>query len=532
MRARAGLALVVTALVLGTPAAAMARSRVGVQQFKGAGEGPVRAKVVKAIKANGFQLVGAKQIESTASKLGVNLEGDDGWSAVAKELNVSAFVTGELTRKKASLTVRNGADGAVAGQASFAGANPKKIKAAVAAGFWRQLGTAIKHGQPPSGAKAKSVVAEEAEPADDEAGGTGAEGASGGEDEPRGGSKAGAKASSKKSTAAGDDEKAGDDDDTSRRHRAAKARPAEPKEPKEASEEGAGESAGLPPPVALELGVGVRALFRNLAWNQDPQRRMVPYSLSPGPEAGFWLDLYPASFITGGVASQIGLFGGFNNGFGVVSTTDSGSKLTTNFRDYLAGLKMRFPLGAFIPYVAVAYGGQSFILQGQPAGGNATVPGVDYKFIRAGAGAGVTFTRKLSMDLNADYLLVNSVGSQPGQIGSSDFFSRAKAFAVDAGVSLAYRATSLLAVRAGADFRQYGLDFHVRPTDPLIVGGATDRYITVWTGLEIVLDGLGRVESDEQEAPAAEPAPKAGAGRKPQKGAEPAKHDDEDDDAG
>ena len=116
---------------------AAGKARVGVLSLRGAGEGVVRAKISAALKANGFLVVGSEQLESSASGLGVSLDSDKGVVAVARELNISAFVSGELSKKKASLTVRNGADGAVLGDDSFAGPNPKKIAAAVGSTFWR-----------------------------------------------------------------------------------------------------------------------------------------------------------------------------------------------------------------------------------------------------------------------------------------------------------------------------------------------------------------------------------------------------------
>jgi hypothetical protein len=153
-------ALLAAGLAAPVAGAAGKGGRVGVAVLRGAGEGVVREKISGALKANGFQVVGGQQLESTASSLGVSLDGDAGFRAVAKELNISAFVAGELSRKKADLVVRNGADGAVLGDASFAGANPKKIGAQVGSDFWRQLGPAVRQGKPPSGSKGKAAIAE------------------------------------------------------------------------------------------------------------------------------------------------------------------------------------------------------------------------------------------------------------------------------------------------------------------------------------------------------------------------------------
>jgi hypothetical protein len=266
--------------------------------------------------------------------------------------------------------------------------------------------------------------------------------------------------------------------------------------------EGEGTPGGL---TALRFGVGGKALFRTLAWNAD-MGALAPYKLSPGPEVGGWLEVYPAAFATDGFAANIGLYGGFNYGIGAESKLPSGTKLTTTYQDFLVGVKVRIPVGMMIPYVAGAYGMQKFHLE--PV--DATRPNFNYAFIRAGAGARVQFTPSVDMDLGAGYLIVTNLGSQAGEIQA--LYPNAKANGVDVNLSLGFRLTSLIGIRAGADFRQYGLSLHWNTGQPgIIAGGATDRYITAWGGLEILLDGVGSGGGGGEEgeaAPAKKPASK------------------------
>src|SRR6185295_14254490 len=121
-------------------------------------EALIRKAVMQAIKANGYDMIKSRQIETTASSIGASLDSNEGWKALAKELALSAFVTGEVGRKKATLTVRNGADGAVNAEETWTGANPRKLAAEVAKTFWRRLGAAVERGKAPSGAKKASKV--------------------------------------------------------------------------------------------------------------------------------------------------------------------------------------------------------------------------------------------------------------------------------------------------------------------------------------------------------------------------------------
>jgi hypothetical protein len=511
-------ALVAAALIGGaaSDAAAASKIRVGVPSLKGSGEGMIRAAISKVLKANGLQVVGSSQIDAVATNLGVMVDSDEGLSAVAKELNIAAFVTGEASKKRVTLAVRNGADGAVIGRASFPGANVKAMQSAVGAGFWRLLGGAIGEGQPPAGAKTKAVVAPEPEsPAEEPAEAAAPAARAGGE-----------------STA-----EVADQPIRPARRRAVRPPPAESAPAADADREAEAEDKPIKvaakkskrrrakplaeEPAEEEEDDGGKALFRRLSWHQDPEGRLAPYSLAPGPEAAVWLEIYPASFTSGAFGANVGLFGSFDNGFGVTSTTRDGSRLTTSFRDYQAGLKLRLPTGAFSPNISLAYGGQSFSLQAR--NGTLVVPGVDYRFIRAAIGAHVTFTRSVLMDLGFGYLSVSDPGAQAGQIGSSTYFPRALAYAVDVGVSLTVRLGDLLAVRAGGDLRQYGLDLRAHSSDPLKVGGAVDRYISVWGGLEVILDGQiqdtpagggGGGGDDDEKEPGESPPPAKDKGSK------------------
>ncbi len=485
-KTRAAVAAVVIASLLALPddASAAGKAHIGVLSLRGAGEGVVRAKISAALKANGFQVVGTEQLESSASSLGVSLDSDKGLVAVARELNVSAFVSGELSKKKAALTVRNGADGSVLGDDSFAGPNPKKIAAAVGSTFWRQLGPAVRQGKPPSGAKTKAVIAEEAAPAEEAADDAPAGAPPAAEEKPRKRSRRVAEAEPEAAAPAA--------------READVARPrAKPAEPEESGPEGA-----LP---ALTLGIGAAGMNRSLSWHQDNSNSLAPYSLPAGPQAAVWLEAYPAAFSTAGFASRIGVFGEFNQGFGVNSTANGGTtKLTTAFQDFLAGVKLRWPVSIFAPYLSAAYGAQSFKLTTQ-SGTPPMIPSVAYKFIRIGLGSRADITPQLSADLGFAFMLLTDAGKNAGELKSATYFPSATGYAVDIGASIAYRFTRIIGARAGVDFRQYGLSANPGPMAALIAGGATDRYIFFGAGVELVLDGVSGAVADDEKEPGGSP---------------------------
>ena len=283
--------------------------------------------------------------------------------------------------------------------------------------------------------------------------------------------------------------------------KAAKAPP-----PKESDSEGGG---GL---VAFRFGIGGRALFRNVSWTGD-MGGLAPYSLSPGPQLGLWLEAFPAAFATDGFAGNIGVFGHFNLGFGASSKDPAGNTLTTKFQDFLAGVKVRVPFGGFQPYLAVGYGVQTFLLD--PAA--ATRPNFNYGLLFIGAGARMQVTEAFDVDLAGGYVHVMSTGTRAGDFGQ--LYPRATALGFDLTLSAGLRVASMIGIRAGVDFRQFGLATSFRSGDMGIPAvGGVDRNITVWGGLELVFDGLGGGGGSDEEAPAKKPPAKA---KKPPREAEP-----------
>jgi hypothetical protein len=237
---------------------------------------------------------------------------------------------------------------------------------------------------------------------------------------------------------------------------------------------------------------------------------LPPYALSPGPEGTVWVEAYPGAFVSKGFAANVGLMASYDQGFGVTSTTTDGARLTTKFQDLLVGVKVRLPVNDLLtPYVSAAFGEQLFKLQSS-TGAASVIPSVAYKSIRLGIGTRLALTPVLAADIGVGYLLVTDLGKLNGEIAAMDKFPNAKANGIDLGVSVAYRIVKYVGARVGLDFRQYGLDFKVTRDSSLIAGGATDRYITAWGGVEVVLDGLGggsAADDDEKEPEAEAPPP-------------------------
>jgi hypothetical protein len=333
---------------------------------------------------------------------------------------------------------------------------------------------------------------------------------------------------------ASSDEKSSGKDSEDDEKPAAKASPPPPPEDEDvaakkpakaakASPKAESEDGGIGAPIAFRLGIGGRGLFRTLSWTDDGGA-LAPYSLAPGPEVGVWLEAFPAAFMTDGFAANIGIFGHFDYGIGASSKTPAGATLTTKYQDFLAGLKIRFPVGMFIPYVAGAYGMQKFHLE--PA--DPTRPNFNYALVSAGAGARILLTPAVDLDVGAAYLYVLNPGSTAGEVAAPNLYPNATAYGIDATLSLGFRLMSTVGIRAGVDFRQIGLATHWKTSDAALrAGGATDRNIAVWGGLEVTFDGLGGGGGESEEAAPAKKGPPPKAKKPPAEDGEPEAGTDE-----
>jgi hypothetical protein len=481
--ARVGAALALALLVMATGAglAQAAPKRLGVLNFRGPAEGATRNVVTKVGKAHKYQVVGGQAIAKTASKLHVTLSDNDGFRAVAKELGIAAFVTGEVTKKKAMLTVRSGEDGSVSAEASWAGANPRKVSKAVAKTFWRRLGPAIERSNAPSGAK-QAVVAEEAAAPE-----TGA-------DEP-GDEPAASKSDNKKVA----EEAAPSDSDRPRKSSKKKSDGDEAGSETTVSEhadepEGDSGMTGQ----ALILGVGPRILSRALAYTDDRYHRNSKYNLGVAPEVGLNVELYPGALAgVGGIASDIGVVADVSYMLPVVTSPapNKVGQYKTYSLAWSAGAKIRLPFGLF---GTVAYGSQRFQLQPSMSGTSGVdVPMVDYRFVRIGGGGRFAVTPEVSIMANLAYLHCLSLG----QIAFASYYPKATCAAVEAGGGVGYRVSSLIEVQGGVSLRRFGLNFHqvygdqyasvATDTSIRVAGGAVDQYILGYVALAVVLGGSG-----------------------------------------
>jgi len=256
----------------------------------------------------------------------------------------------------------------------------------------------------------------------------------------------------------------------------------------------------------------MRSLSFNQPRNDLSNTKVANYSLPRAPVLFLRGDIFPGALAgMNGIAADVGLTFDVSYLLPVVTSKGTDGDYKTTGLAYALGLKARLPFGTFI---TVSYGDQAFKLAKSNSNmPDPVVPGVSYKFARIGAGIRDQVTSTLMLQANAGYL--QCLG-KPGDIAASGYFPHTTCNGFEAGVGAGYRLSPELEVRAGVDWRRFGLAFKVKPsevtmdpgTTPAVAGGAIDQYIQVYAGVAYLFGG-----GASASAHAAEPA-KAGKAEK------------------
>jgi hypothetical protein len=520
---------------------------------------------MQVLKGDGYDVVGGKELDGAAKGTGAQLDSNDGFKTVAKELSISAFVTGEVSKKKAKLTIRNGSDGSVLGEGAFGGANPNKIAADVRDGFSRRLGSAVERGHAPSGAK-KPTAAPAPEPEETEEKPQVA--SSGDEEAP---AKPASKPAAPAAVAANTDEtpppsssssSAGGPDET-----VARKAPAPPPAPE-----------GELGPRALDLSIAFGGFSRNLSYNQDIYQSLRQYKLALGPTATLAAVIYPAAFATGGFVANLGAEVNLEQTFGVSSSVPAnmsgpfpnGATFNTVIHDYYGGVRGRLMFGPHEIALFAGGGEHAFSFRNGPAltddRGQLDIPDTIYQYARVGLDTRFELPSGMTAGLRAAYRYVINQGGQiatgpivddknntafnsSGQAAGMGFFPYLNVGGVDLNAMLGYHVTPSIEARFNVNLRRYfytmnssskvcasGCDFAMNPAGQTvqvngIAGGAVDQYIGFNVSVAYLFGGVaaappsaGEIEPNP-EAAAPKETPKAKAKGKKKSGDE----DDEDD---
>jgi hypothetical protein len=394
-----------------------------VRPFDGPKAKALNERVVKVLEEQGADLVPAGFEGPTA------METDADYAGVAARLNIQAFILGQATNDNTGwtlkLTVRQGSDGTVVGTGEFKASWFPGLLTKIDEELVTTLEKAL------SGAKVPAGVVDE---------------------------------------------------------------PPKEEEPAPAESE-------KPRPKPLELDAGAGFVFRSYTANNPVN---LPGVLQTRDQSGGMANVrigaafYPAALFTKDFLANIGVVGHFERSLGgktqageaPVDTLPSG-ELDTALTSYDVGVRVRLPIAAHELGFSASYGAQQFEIddggtESDPDNADQVnaklVPNVDYAFVRLGADFTYSMqTYFLTGDLGLR--VINSAGTDPGQIQNDRWYPRADVGGVDFGLTAGYNVSERFTITAGVDFRNYfytmnskeedfGLDGLRRP----VAGGANDMY--------------------------------------------------------
>ena len=488
------VSLLPCALLLSSGAAeAAGAKRIGVPKFEGAQEALVRKEVMKVLKAHGFEVVGSRAMADAVSSTGASLDSDDGLTKLAKELALSAIVTGEVGPKRAKIVVHDGGEGSILGDGSFSGANPRKLGTEVGLTFWKKLGPDVGRGHVPAGAKKPSGAA-----AEDETGS-----AEGGEAEAA--PKTKDDSSSAEATPASDEAPP----------------PAKKKKSKVKMEEAPAEASTPSVPSGrawLDFDLGMGGYNRSLTFNQNLTPSLLSYTLGVGPIAVANVVMYPLDPLVGGPLGNIGLEAEIQQGFAISSSMENNGTTSTfkdTVHDYAGGGRYRVTFGAANDvYLSITGGEDAFTFMGRTATNALNIPDTIYHYVRPGVGLHLDVGGGLSFLVGGGYRIVlNNAGPQ---FHSPEFFPRSTVAGADAELDARYAINDTFQVRAGLEWRRYWFSMHSQPNDNSIAGGAVDQSFAFTLRIAILIGSstVPKAEGGAEEAPPPPPPSPKGRGHK------------------
>jgi hypothetical protein len=499
--------------VLSATTAEAAAKRIGVPRFDGVQEALVRKKVMQVLKAHGYDLAKSREMEIGLANTGALLDNDEGFAKVAKELALAAIVTGEIGKKRAKISVHDGKDGSLLGEANFSGANPRKIMAEVGRDFWKKLGGEVERGKTPSGAKKPQKVAAADSPDDDEttpdAAGAGGEGEAEPAPEPR--------KSKAEAVAAAEGGAEGEEPPPPKKKKKKKKARME----SDVIEEEAPEV--IPPTFDAYAGPGF--VNRQLAYNEDisTPEGLRPYGLPAGLTLVGRIVWFPIGPFTDGALKNLGVEANIEQAFLVSSSTPMGAKYGTSIHEFGGGLRYRMPFGAGHYFYGSLTGGEHAFLFKSGSDlttsdrKNLDIPDTIYRFLRPGIGIHFELPAHLSVTLSGGYRWIfNKAGTQ----WEKTFFPYSSVAGVDAQVAVGYRLTPMFEVRALVDWRRYFSSMNCNTTNmdcrtrvvqiagvdrTFVVGGAVDQYLSFNVVFAVTLGGTEIAMPEAEEPP---PPPK------------------------
>jgi hypothetical protein len=436
----------------------------------------ITAKIAKAIKQKKLQPVTGGPVKKAIATGVPSSDGD--WIALARKLKVHGVIEPIMvSKRKVEVVVHNGADGSVAAREEFtAKGPPAKLAAAVAAGLWKKLGSAIKGTEPPKKDEAPPALP----PSEPVAGGEKPESA----------------APAAKETAETMPSEEGDEDEAAAKATLAKEKPETPPG-MEGDEDEEFEKPKAKPgkdksrkPRMIEVEIGGRLLERLFEFTPASAGRSYHAQFLPVVQGrAAWFPItYAGIFLSGEVNPALQSDGGDSRN----------PAFPTGTRELVVGAQGRYPLSVGTLGLSAAYFQHMFIL-GDTSNTNDTRrqdlawPDTAYQGVRVAANARFYLWSFLQVGAEGAYRLVTNPGEGGLRVRSPYYFPNGKTtFGFEGSAFASVGIVSWLELRVGIDYRRYVFG-ELRPgsdnANQTSASGATDQYMGFTLGVVGVYGG-------------------------------------------
>jgi len=405
-----------------------ADSRVTVHDFFGPSAARMRNDVVSVLeRQSGLTIVSKGEVTSAARRLGLDSFSPDGRQMLARELNLSAWMSGLVERRNGKLqltvVVYDGAQHMRVARARLTGNNLNNLRSAIRDQLWDQSGRAIMEASGPEPARALAA------------------------------------------------DKSGTSDMVISQAEADHFR--DTSEPEQTTRRGGNE--------ALRAYLGVGSPYRSLDYREPVTSTLGDYQLSSAALADIHVAFHPARFVTDGWPSWLGLDAAARITISAPTLNNNGDEFTSRYDGFRVGLRARVPLGRHSVSAFSGYAMSRYAITGRSRDISAPVPSVDYRSIRSGLGGEFALSDALGFGVDAAWLDMLSVGD----IGK--WFPRATAGGLELAMFATYQLSAHTFAQAAAAYQRTFFDFHSRVDDKNVAGGATDQSLTISLGMGLAL---------------------------------------------
>ena len=465
-RSALGLCLGLALLGASVPASAQDSKQVALLPVRGLAIEDVAIALVEGMPA-GYVLVPQKQTNYVVNRSTHPVSAGD-YSMVARRLKASALIEARTSIDagwKMRLGVRKGATGAVIGSVDFKGANKTLLLASIRRRGPLWLKALIDRASADGGQAVAAAPAPQREQEQEQTSAPAAQSDDGENPLDRRPLTRAALVERQQRTIARREREAEEE--------AMDARPAPARrsgslqdEPEEelAAQESARDLEASP---MWELSVGPRMMSRAFIFT-DNVTGLPGFNLPAAPGIYGEAELFPAAR-SRGPTKNFGFAGQWETSVGAKTTGRDGNRsVTTKAQSYRVGPRYRFLTPAFNVTLGADYGEHKFNLDVD----DVIPPNVTYTMFRPSVAGRLHVASGISLQLTAAYLHILEVGG----LGDKERFPNVTAKGAEVGATLGYEVGPDFELRLQADLRHYAHNFHVKPGDPFVVGGAVDEH--------------------------------------------------------